>query len=155
MRPLLFPLIALAAASVTPAAAREVDRMEVAERFDTETAQEQRAYCSDTQVFTLANGAEYRACVNWRAQNRTRIIRSYAALDGPETDSDTNLEIARTCFDLAIASQNDPYRQMFDEALFLANAREQFTFCARLGQMNRVDEYGLRIYETGVWLGGR
>ena len=66
------------------ASAREVDRQEVAERFDHDVPQEQRLYCSDTQMFTLADAVEYRACVNWRAQNRTRVVRSYAALDGPE-----------------------------------------------------------------------
>jgi len=117
MRSLLvsFTLIALTA---TPAAAREVDRAEVAERFADDVPQEQRLYCRDTQVFTLADGVEYRACVDWRAQNRTRVIRSYAALDGPEVDADANLDLARTCFDLAVASQNDPYREAFNEELF-------------------------------------
>ena len=137
------------------ASAREVDRQEVAERFDPEIDQEQRLYCRDTQLFTLANGSEYRACVDWRAQNRTRVIRSYAALDGPEVDADPNLDIARDCFDLAIASQNDPYRKQFDDRAFLAGAREQFTYCAGLRSLQRSNEYSLRIYETGVWLGGR
>ena len=137
------------------ASAREVDRQEVAERFDHDVPQEQRLYCSDTQMFTLADAVEYRACVNWRAQNRTRVVRSYAALDGPEVDSDTNLDIARDCFDLAIASQNDPYRTAFDEDRMLAGARVQFANCARLRGLQRSNEYSLRIYETGVWLGGR
>lgn len=152
------PLAALAAGLLltsTPGAAREVDRQEVAERFAPDVAQEQRIYCRDTQVFALADGTEFRACVDWRAQNRTRVIRSYAALDGPETDTDANLELARDCFDLAIARQNDPYRKAFDEDTFLTGARTHFATCAAAYNLLRTDEYSLRIYETGVWLGGR
>ena len=139
----------------TPGAAREVDRQEVAEHFAPDVAQEQRIYCRDTQLFTLADGTQYRACVNWRAQNRTRVIRSYAVLDGPETDADANLDGARDCFDLAVASQNDPYRNSFDEGLFLNGARQQFELCATSRGLQRADEYSLRIHDTGVWLGGR
>ena len=139
----------------SPAQAREVDRAEVAEVFNDDVAQERRLYCRDTQTFTLADGTETRSCVDWRAQVRTRLIRSYAALDGPEVDADANLDLARDCFDLAIASQNDPYRTEFNEDLFLAGARAHFGLCARARGLQRSDEYSLRIYETGVWLGGR
>ena len=151
-------LAALAAGLIltsTPGAAREVDRQEVAERFAPDVAQEQRIYCRDTQVFALADGTEFRACMDWRAQNRTRVIRSYAALDGPETDTDENLDLARQCFDLSIATQNDPYRDTFDEDAFLTGARTQFATCAATSDLLRTEEYSLRIYETGVWLGGR
>lgn len=148
-------LAAIAVLTSAPAHAREVDRQEIAESFATDVPQEQRLYCRDTQLFTLADGTQYRACVDWRAQNRTRVIRSYAVLDGPETDADANLDQARDCFDLAVASQNDPYREIFDESLFLNGARQQFAFCAASRGLQRADEYSLRIYETGVWLGGR
>ena len=150
----LLPLLALAML-VSPASAREVERQEVHEAFVEDVPQERRLYCRDTQVFTLADGREMRACVDWRAQNRTRVARSYAALDGPETDNDANLDLARTCFDLAVASQNDPYRDAFDEELFLAGARSHFSLCARSRGLQRSGEYSLRIYETAVWLGGR
>ncbi|RGP40960.1 hypothetical protein BPTFM16_01255 [Altererythrobacter insulae] len=149
---LLLPLIALTCA---PASAREVDRQEVAEVFAADVPQERRVYCRDTQVFTLTDGTEYRACVDWRAQNRTRLIRTYAALDGPDEDIDANLAIARDCFDLAVASQNDPYRKAFDGDTFLAGARAQFALCARNRNLQRTDKYSLRVYETAVWTGGR
>ena len=147
--------LALAGALAAPVAAREVERQEVAEAFAEDVAQEQRLYCRDTQLFTLADGREMRACTDWRAQNRTRVIRSYAALDGPEVDADANLDLARSCFELAVASQNDPYRDAFNEEFFLAGARAHFGLCARARGLQRADEYSLRIYETGVWLGGR
>ena len=147
--------LSVLAVGVAPAAAREVDRQEVAEIFAADVPQERRIYCRDTQVFTLADGREMRSCVDWRAQNRTRVARSYAALNGPETDSDENLDLARTCFELAVASQNDPYRDAFDADLFLAGARSHFSLCARSRGLQRSDEYSLRIYETAVWLGGR
>ncbi|MBV7266750.1 hypothetical protein [Erythrobacter ani] len=151
--PLAF--LALAALFTAPAAAREVDRQEVAEVFATDVPQERRLYCRDTQVFTLADGREYRACVDWRAQNRTRVVRTYAALDGPETDVDANLDLARACFDIAVASQNDPHRDSFDENAFLAGARAHFELCARSRNLERRGEYSLRIYDNAVWLGGR
>ena len=137
-----------------PATAREVDRAEIAEDFARDVPQEQRVYCSDTQVFTLADGTEHRACVNWRAQNRTRLIRIYAALDGPENDTAENLALARDCFDLAVASQNDPERASFNEDTFLAGARQHFTLCASTRVLQRADEYSLKVYDRGVWLGG-
>lgn len=148
-------LVGLSLFAATPASAREVDRQEVYETFNAEVEQEQRLYCRDTKVFKLDDGTEYRACVDWRAQNRTRIIRSYASLDGPEVDADANLDTARGCFDIAIASQNDPYRTEFNEDVFLAGARAVFTSCATSRQLARADEYSLRIYERGAWLGGR
>ncbi len=154
MRSLIAPM-ALFVMIASPISAREVDRAEVAEVFNPEVEQERRVYCRDTQVFTLADGTETRACVDWRAQVRTRLIRSYAALDGPEVDADANLDLARTCFDLAVASQNDPYRTELNEELFLAGARAHFGLCARARGLGRAGEYSLRIYETGVWLGGR
>ena len=147
--------LSVLAVGVAPAAAREVDRQEVAEIFAADVPQERRIYCRDTQVFTLADGSQYRACIDWRAQNRTRLIRTYAALDGPDEDIDANLAIARDCFDLAVASQNDPYRQAFDEDAFLAGARAQFAACARARNLQRIDQYSLSVYETGVWVGGR
>ncbi len=139
----------------SPATAREVDRQEVAEVFAADVAQERRIYCRDTQVFTLADGTEYRACVDWRAQNRTRLVRTYAALDGPDEDIDANLRVARDCFDIAVASQNDPYRENFDERAFLAGARAQFALCATSRNLQRADKYSISVYETGVWTGGR
>jgi hypothetical protein len=138
-----------------PATAREVDRQEVDEQFAPHSPQERRLYCRDTREFTLIDGTKYRACVDWRAQVRTRVIRTYAALDGPNEDSDENLGVARDCFDLAIASQNDPYRQSFLKDPFLAGAREQFAACASLRNLQRAEQYSLRINETRVWLGGR
>ncbi|MFL0356250.1 hypothetical protein ACI5KX_07185 [Erythrobacter sp. GH1-10] len=138
----------------TPAIAREVDRAEIAEDFARDVPQEQRVYCSDTQMFTLADGTEYRACVNWRAQNRTRLVRIYAALDGPETDTDENLALARECFDLAVASQNDPARKVFDQDRFLAGARQHFALCASTRALQRADQYTMSVYDRGVWLGG-
>ncbi|TRD12350.1 hypothetical protein FGU71_11055 [Erythrobacter insulae] len=136
-----------------PVSAREIDRAEIAEDFAPDVPQEQRVYCMDTRMFTLADGTEYRACTNWRAQVRTRLIRTYAALDGPEIDSDANIDLARTCFDLAIASQNDPYRTTFNDDTFLAGARSHFTLCATNRAMQRTDEYSLKVYDRGVWLG--
>nr|WP_298928759.1 hypothetical protein [uncultured Erythrobacter sp.] len=147
--------VGVVCAVATPASAREVDRQEVAERFAEDVQQEQRLYCRDTQMFTLSDGTRHRACVDWRAQNRTRVIRSYAALNGPEVDADANLDAARECFDLAVASMNDPYRQAFDQDAFLAGARAQFGACAVARNLQRTSEYTLRVYETGVWLGGR
>ena len=147
----LFPC--LAAVLAAPASAREVDRAEIAEAFAPNVAPERRVYCADTQVFKLADGTEYRACVNWRAQSRSRLIRTYAALDGPDADTDANLAIARACFDLAVASQNDPYRTAFDANTFADGARAQFALCAKTRAMTRTDEYSLRVYERGVWLG--
>ena len=151
---LLLPLAAMAAAA-TPASAREVDRQEVHEAFTDPLVQERRMYCRDTQMVTLADGSEYRACTDWRAQNRTRIVRSYAALDGPDEDTDANLGLARDCFDMAVASMNDPYREVFDKDAFLAGAQVQFAACANSRQLQRADQYSLRIYATRVWLGGR
>lgn len=136
-----------------PTSAREVDRAEIAETFAPDVPPERRVYCADTQLFTLADGSEYRACVNWRAQNRSRLIRTYASLDGPETDTDANLEIARNCFDLAVASQNDPYRTTFDVDAFLNGARAHFAQCAETRIMEQTDQYEIRVYERGVWLG--
>ena len=150
----VFAFLAATAILAAPASAREVDRAEIAEDFARDVPQEQRVYCSDTQVFTLADGTEYRACVNWRAQNRTRLIRIYAALDGPENDTPENLAAARDCFDLAVASQNDPERTFFDEDLFLAGARQHFALCASTRTLQRTDEYSLKVYDRGVWLGG-
>ena len=148
----LFSLAVLA--TTAPLSAREVERQEVAERFDTEAAQERQIFCRDTKVFTLSDGSEYRACVNWRAQNRTRVIRTYAALDGPEEDSDENLDLARECFEMAVASQNDPYRTTFVKSAFIAGAQIQFGVCARDRKLKLAEDYSLRTYETGVWLGG-
>lgn len=150
-----FASLALAALLTAPLAAREVDRQEVDEIFAADVPQERKLYCRDTQVFTMPNGTEVRACLDWRAQNRTRLIRTYAALDGPDEDIDQNLDLARDCFDLAVASQNDPYRERFDEDAFLKGAREQFRYCAELRGLQRANQYKLRIYETGVWVGGR
>ncbi len=146
--------IALTALLTTPAAAREVDRQEVAEDFARDVASERRVYCSDTKLFTLADGTEYRACTNWRAQVRTRLIRIYAALDGPETDAPENLALARDCFELAVASQNDPERASFNEDNFLNGARHHFALCANASALQRADEYSLQVYDRGVWLGG-
>ena len=137
-----------------PAAALEVDRQEVAERFADGVEQQRRVYCRDTRLITLTDGTEYRACVDWRAQNRTRLIRTYASLDGPEGDVDANLDIARDCFDIAVASANDPYRERFDESTFLAAARAEFAHCTRARNLQQADQYSLSVYETGVWLGG-
>lgn len=154
---LMRPAIALLAATVlhsVPVAAREVDRAEIAENFAEGVPQEQRVYCSDTQMFALADGTEMRACTNWRAQVRTRLIRIYAALDGPEEDTDANLALARECFDLAVASQNDPARAVFDQDRFLAGARQHFAMCANTRTLQHTDQYSLSIYDRGVWLGG-
>lgn len=148
-----FASLPLLAAIAVPAGAREVDRAEIAEAFAPNVAPERRVYCADTQMVTLTDGNEYRACVNWRAQSRSRLIRTYAALEGPDTDTDANLEIARTCFDLAVASQNDPYRTTFDASTFIDGARTEFTLCAANRAMMRTSEYSLRVYERGVWLG--
>lgn len=148
-------IIATTSCLASPAAAREVDRQEVAEFFAADVPQERRVYCRDTQVFTLADGSQYRACIDWRAQNRTRLIRTYAALDGPDEDIDANLAIARDCFDLAVASQNDPYRETFDEKAFLTGARAQFALCATNRNLQRSNRYSMSVYETGVWIGGR
>lgn len=153
MRAPLAPLL-LAALLAAPAAAREVDRAEIAEDFAREVPQEQRVYCSDTQVVILADGREFRTCTNWRAQVRTRLVRIYAALDGPEEDSDENLALARECFDLAVASQNDPTRKSFDQDVFLAGARQHFALCANTRALQRADQYTMSTYDRGVWLGG-
>ena len=147
------PLLAMAALS-TPAMAQQVDRQEIAEAFDTEVPRETYAYCQDTQLFTMADGSEYRACVDWRAQTRTRLIRTYAVLDGPPGDSDANLAAARDCFDIAVASQNDPYREAFDADRFLAGARSVFRDCATRRGLARGDTYTLSISNVGVWSGG-
>lgn len=145
--------IALIGVLAVPADARQVDQQEVAEVFATDVPQEKRLYCQDTRLFTLADGTEYRACIDWRAQNRTRLLRTYAALHGPDTDVDANLDLARTCFALAVASQNDPYRKAFDQDAFLDAARKHFAACAASRNLQRTDEYSLRLYDTGVWLG--
>ena len=147
--PLIFALTA------PPLHAREVDRQEIAEEFAEGVEQERRLYCRDTQLFTLTNGEEIRACIDWRAQNRTRLIRTYAALDGPDEDDDSNLNIARDCFDIAVASANDPYRESLDENLFLVAARTEFASCTTARNLQRDDTYSLRVYDTGVWVGGR
>lgn len=146
-------LLCLLALSAFPAAAREVHRAEIGEDFAPNVAPERRVYCSDTQVVTLADGTEYRACVNWRAQSKSRLIRTYAALEGPDSDTDANVEIARACFDLAVASQNDPYRTAFDVNTFVDGARAHFSLSAKTRAMMRTNEYSLRVYERGVWLG--
>ena len=105
-------------------------------------------------MFTLADGTEYRACTNWRAQVRTRLIRIYAALDGPEEDTDQNIDLARQCFELAVASQNDPYREAFNQDAFLNGARQHFAMCARNTALQNADSYSLKVYDRGVWLGG-
>ncbi|MDA0820742.1 MAG: hypothetical protein O3C52_00735 [Proteobacteria bacterium] len=69
-------LVWLLALSALPAAAREVDRAEITEAFAPNVAPERRVYCSDTQMETLADGSEYRACVNWRAQSKSCLIRT-------------------------------------------------------------------------------
>jgi hypothetical protein len=134
--------------------AREVDRAEVAEDFARDVPQEQRVFCSDTQIVTLTDGTQRRACMNWRAENKTRLMRLYASLEGPETDSPENLAIARDCFDLAVASQNDPDRISFDQDRFLAGARQQFAQCAAARPFASADQYSLTLYDRGVWLGG-
>lgn len=139
----------------SPLGAREVDRQEVAEVFALDAPQERRIYCRDTKMFTLDDGTEYRACVDWRAQNRTRLIRTYAALDGPDEDIDQNLAIALDCFDLAVASQNDPDRETFDDKPFLAGTRQHFALCAQARELQRTNQYKISVYETGVWVGGR
>lgn len=81
-------------------------------------------------------------------------MRTYAGLEGPETDSPENLAIARDCFDLAVASQNDPERVTFDQDRFLAGARQQFAQCAAARPFASADQYSLTLYDRGVWLGG-
>jgi len=137
-----------------PLCAREVDRAEVAEEFARDVPQEQRVFCSDTQMITLTDGTQRRACTNWRAENKSRVIRLYASLVGPETDSVESLAIARDCFDLAVASQNDPDRVNFDKGQFLAGARQQFAQCAAAHPFASADQYSLTLYDRGVWLGG-
>ncbi|QFT78238.1 hypothetical protein FIU90_11875 [Erythrobacter sp. THAF29] len=157
MPPMTKPLIAAAvigALPAAPASAREIDRAEIAEDFAEGVASERKVYCSDTSVMTLADGTEYRACVNWRAQVRTRLVRVYAALDGPEEDADANIDKARDCFDIAVASQNDPYRKTFDQDAFLAGARQHFAACAANTALQKPDQYRLKVYDRGVWLGG-
>ncbi|APE28358.1 hypothetical protein [Aurantiacibacter gangjinensis] len=151
-----YALAALAGMAIVaaPASAIEVDRQEVAERFAEGVEQQRRVYCRDTRLFTLTDGTERRACIDWRAQNRTRLIRTYASLDGPENDAAANLDIARDCFDTAVASANDPYRERFDESAFLAAARTEFARCVRTRNLQQADQYSLSVYETGVWLGG-
>ena len=156
MRKLIASTVAGAlVAGLAPAAvAQQVDRQEIAEAFDTETPRETYSYCQDTRLFTIADGSEYRACVDWRAQTRTRLIRTYAVLDGPTGDADANLAIARDCFDIAVASQNDPYRDVFDADAFLSGARAVFRDCARTRGLRRGDIYTLSIANVGVWSGG-
>jgi hypothetical protein len=146
--------LAAAVALAAPAQAREVDRQEIAEEFAAGVQQQQRVYCADTQMFTLSDGTEFRACVDWRAQNRTRLVRTYAALDGPEADADANLGIARDCFDVAVASGNDPYREALNERAFLVRARAEFARCATNRNLQQAAQYSLRVYDIGVWLGG-
>ena len=74
-------------------------------------------------------------------------------LTARKTDTDANLEIARNCFDLAVASQNDPYRTAFDANTFLDGARAHFALCVEARAMEHTDQYEIRIYERGVWLG--
>ena len=65
MRTLALPLTALAAAASTfaaPAAAREVDRQEIAEAFAPAIPQERRIYCRDTRMTTLTDGTQFAAC---------------------------------------------------------------------------------------------
>lgn len=150
----LIALLAAAGALAAPAAAREVDRAEIAEDFAPGVPQERRVYCSDTVVVTLADGRDFRTCVNWRAQVRTRLLRIYAALDGPNEDTDENLALARECFDLAVASQNDPERKSFNKDAFLDGARQHFALCATTHQLQRANQYTMSIYDRGVWLGG-
>jgi hypothetical protein len=154
LRLLSIAIIATTACQASTLAAREVDRAELAENFVEDVPQEKKVFCRDTQVFTLTDGSEVRACVDWRAQVRTRLLRTYAALDGPETDNGDNLTIARECFDLAVAAANDPLRTSFDENLILAKANAEFSACARARNLLRRGSYSLRIYRRGVWLGG-
>lgn len=147
-------IVVMAGVLWTPASAREVDRQEVAEIFDAQTPRESYAYCRDTQLFTMTDGSEHRACVDWRAQTRTRLIRTYAILDGPDVDSDANLDMARDCFDIAVAGQNDPYRDRFDRDRFLANARAAFSQCAITRNLQRAKTYSLNLKDTAVWTGG-
>lgn len=145
----------LAISLISPqVSAREVDRAEIAEDFASDVPQEQRVFCSDTQIVTLTDGTQRRACMNWRAENRTRLIRLYASLEGPETDTPENLAIARDCFDLAVASQNDPDRVTFDQDRFLTGARQQFAQCTAARPFASADQYSLALYDRGVWLGG-
>ncbi len=146
-------LLCLLALSAFPVAAREVDRAKIAEAFAPNVAPERRVYCSDTQVVTLADGSDYHVYVNWRAQCKSRLIRTYAALEGPDSDTDANVEIARAGFDLAVASQNDPYRTAFDANTFVDGARAHFGLRAKTRAMMRTNEYSLCVYERGVWLG--
>ena len=156
--PLMTKLIATTAVACTllaaPTSAREVDRQEVAERFDEQTPRESYTYCADTQLFTLADGTQYRACVDWRAQTRTRLVRTYAILDGPDADTDENLDLARDCFDIAVASRNDPYRKLFDRDRFLAEARAAFAQCNLSRSLQRANTYNLDLKDTAVWTGG-
>ena len=126
----------------------------MAEAFDPNTPRESYTYCSDTQLFTMADGTEYRACVDWRAQTRTKLIRTYAILEGPDIDSDANLGLARDCFDIAVAGQNDPYRERFDRDRFLAGARAAFAQCNAARQLQRPNSYKLNLKDTPVWTGG-
>ena len=148
----LFPLLALAAA---PLSAREVDRQEVDEQFAADVPVERKLYCGDTQIFTMPNGVEVTACINWKAQSRTRLARTYAILEGPETDVDRNLATARECFAMAVASQNDPYRNAFNGDLFLKAAKEQFKYCAGILGLQRAGQYEVKLKTTGVWVGGK
>lgn len=140
--------------ALAPASAREVDRQEVAEVFDAQTPRESYTYCADTQLFTMADGTEYRACVDWRAQTRTRLIRTYAILEGPDVDSEANLDLARDCFDIAVAAQNDPYRERFDRDRFLSQARAAFATCNTERGLQRPSTYKLNLKDTPVWTGG-
>lgn len=150
---LALPLLALLTAA--PLSAREVDRQEVDEQFAADVPVERQLYCGDTQIFTMPNGAEVTACINWKAQSRTRLVRTYAILDGPETDVDRNLATARECFAMAVASQNDPYRTAFDGDRFLKATQEQFKYCASILGLQRTGQYEIKLKTTGVWVGGK
>ena len=149
---LAFPVLAFLAA---PLSAREIDRQEVDEQFASDVPVERKLYCRDTKPYTMPNGTQITACTDWRAQNRTRLVRTYAVLDGPETDIDRNLATARECFEMAVASQNDPYRESFDADLFLKAAKEQFTYCASILGLQRTNQYTIKLKTAGVWVGGR
>ncbi|MEP2736095.1 MAG: hypothetical protein ABJP34_07325 [Erythrobacter sp.] len=151
---LLLPLAAMAFASV-PASAREVDRQEVDEQFMQHLPQERKLYCLETKAFTMTDGSERSACVNWRAQVRTRSVRTYAALNGPEEDSSENIGVAKNCFALAVASQNAPDRATFNKDSFLAGARTEFAASALANAMQNTDAYRIRTYRKRFWLGGR
>ena len=144
---LCLPALLLAAACAAPAQAREIDRQEIGEVFADENAPERRVYCRDTRLFTLSTNEEVRACINWRAQQRSMVRRTYAVLDGPDLDTAARLRIVRDCFDIAVAAgQKD--EAGVDQPDFLDVTRAEFNACLAAQSVAEPANYTIRTIQS-------